>query len=193
MARARADERDARSFLSDTEESEDEADTLSRKSLDSLVHLRAYQRLLAKEVHWLSTLGVWLTVSGEGRVIVRNRVESSLIVEVKEKQHEDPLLVQLEEGIHKHKTMDFSLGTNDGMLSYQGRLCVPNVDSLQERIMTEAHNSRYFVHLGSTKMYRDLKEVYWWNDMKRDVDDFVARCPNCQQVKVEYQRPSELA
>ncbi|XP_075083496.1 uncharacterized protein LOC142167237 [Nicotiana tabacum] len=76
---------------------------------------------------------------------------------------------------------------DDGTLRYQGRLCVPNVDGLQERIMTEAHTSRYFVHSGSTKMYHDLKEVYWWNDMKRNVADFVARCPNCQQVKTDGQ------
>ncbi|XP_070046961.1 uncharacterized protein [Nicotiana tomentosiformis] len=38
-------------------------------------------------------------------------------------------------------------------------------------------------------MYHDLKEVYWWNDMKRNVVEFVARSPNCQQVKAEHQRP----
>ncbi|XP_070054332.1 uncharacterized protein [Nicotiana tomentosiformis] len=42
-------------------------------------------------------------------------------------------------------------------------------------------------------MYHDLKEVYWWNDMKRNVADFVARCPNCQQVKAEHQKPDGLA
>ena len=38
-------------------------------------------------------------------------------------------------------------------------------------------------------MYRDMREVYWWNDMKRDIADFVSKCPNCQQVKVEHQNP----
>ncbi|XP_070032239.1 uncharacterized protein [Nicotiana tomentosiformis] len=94
------------------------------------------------------------------------------------------------EGIQKHKTMAFTLGMDNGTLKYQGRLCVPNVDDLRERIMTEAHASRYFVHPGSTKMYHDLKEIYWWNDMKRNVEDFVARCLNYQQVKAEHQRPS---
>ena len=37
-------------------------------------------------------------------------------------------------------------------------------------------------------MYRDLREVYWWNDMKRDMADFVSKFPNCQQVKVEHQK-----
>lgn len=37
-------------------------------------------------------------------------------------------------------------------------------------------------------MYRDLWEVYWLNGMKRDIVEFLANCPNCQQVKVEMMR-----
>ncbi|WMV33543.1 hypothetical protein MTR67_026928 [Solanum verrucosum] len=44
------------------------------------------------------------------------------------------------------------------------------VDELQERIMEEAHSSRYSIHLCSTKIYRDLREVYWWSSMKRQHD-----------------------
>ncbi|XP_070057294.1 uncharacterized protein [Nicotiana tomentosiformis] len=118
--------------------------------------------------------------------------ELSLVVEVMEKQYVDPFMVKLKEGIHNHKTMDFSLGMNDGTLKYHEGLCVPNVDGLRERMVTEAHSSKYSVHLGSTNMYHDLKEVYWWNDMKRDIADFVARCPNYQQVKAEHQKPGGL-
>ena len=57
--------------------------------------------------------------------------------------------------------------------------------------MEEAHRSRYSTHMGSTKMYRDLREIYWWNGMKKDI--FFAKCPNCQQVEVEHQRPGGLA
>ena len=42
-------------------------------------------------------------------------------------------------------------------------------------------------------MYRDLKDVYWWNGMKKDIAEFVAKCPNCQQVKIEHQKPGGLA
>ncbi|XP_070032156.1 uncharacterized protein [Nicotiana tomentosiformis] len=129
----------------------------------------AHQRPLAKEVHRLASLGVLLANFSEGGVIVQNIAKSSLVMEVKENQYNDPLMVQLKEGIHKHKTTASSLNMDDGTLRYQGRLCVPNVDGLRKRIMTEAHTSRYFVHPGSIKMYHDLKEVYKWNDMKRNV------------------------
>ncbi|XP_073030792.1 uncharacterized protein [Primulina eburnea] len=41
-------------------------------------------------------------------------------------------------------------------------------------------------------MYRDLKNSFWWNGMKRDVAEFVSRCHVSQQVKVEHQRPGGL-
>ena len=53
----------------------------------------------------------------------------------------------------------------------------------------EAHGSKYSVHPSSTKMYHDVKEMYWWNGMKRDIAEFVAKCPICQQAKLEHQRP----
>nr|XP_009786568.1 PREDICTED: uncharacterized protein LOC104234665 [Nicotiana sylvestris] len=120
--------------------------------MGSLAHLDVGQRPLAREVHQLASLGVYVMVSSEGGVIVRNRAESSLMVEIKEKQYNDPISVQLKEGIHIHKTTAFSLGIDDGTLRYQGRLCVPNEDGLQERIMAEAHISRYSMHPGSTKI-----------------------------------------
>ena len=72
----------------------------------------------------------------------------------------------------------FSQG-EDGVLRHQKRLCVPDMDGLRELIMEEAHGSRYSIHPGATKMYLDLREIYWWNGMKRDIEDFVAKCPNC--------------
>ena len=79
-----------------------------------------------------------------------------------------------------------------GVLRYQGRLCLPNVDDLRNMILEEAHGSRYSIHLCSTKMYHDLREVFWWEGLKGDITELVAKCPNCQQVKVKYQKPSGL-
>ena len=38
-------------------------------------------------------------------------------------------------------------------------------------------------------MYRDLQEIDWWNGLKKDIAEFVAKLPNCQQVKAEHQGP----
>ncbi|WMV19589.1 hypothetical protein MTR67_012974 [Solanum verrucosum] len=74
-----------------------------------------------------------------------------------------------------------------------GRLCVTNVDDLREHILSETHSSRYFIHPEDTKIYRDFREVYWWNDMKRDIVEFVTKFSNCQQVKVEHKKIGGLS
>ena len=79
----------------------------------------------------------------------------------------------------------FALG-GDYIIKYQDRLCVPYMDDLRTRIIAEAHGSKFFIHPGSTKMYHDLNHIYWWDGMKKDITEYVAKCPNCQQVKAEY-------
>ncbi|WMV50202.1 hypothetical protein MTR67_043587 [Solanum verrucosum] len=58
--------------------------------------------------------------------------------------------------------------------------------------MEEAHHSHYSIRPTSTKMYHDINEIYWWHGMKKDVAEFVAQCPNFQEVKVEHQKPARL-
>ncbi|XP_069148107.1 uncharacterized protein [Solanum lycopersicum] len=61
--------------------------------------------------------------------------------------------------------------------------------SRQLKVHEQAHSSRYSIHPGATKMYRELKQHFWWSRMKRDIVVFINQCPNCQQVKYENQRP----
>jgi hypothetical protein len=44
--------------------------------------------------------------------------------------------------------------------------CVPDNKELKQLILQEAHESPYSIHPGSTKMYLDLKEKFWWVSMK---------------------------
>ena len=48
----------------------------------------------------------------------------------------------------------------EGILRYEGRIWVPAVQDLKEEILHETHNSRYAIHLGNTKMYRDLRQHF---------------------------------
>nr|GFB45559.1 hypothetical protein [Tanacetum cinerariifolium] len=63
------------------------------------------------------------------------------------------------------------------------RLVVPNDASLREALLTEAHSSPFSVHPGSTKMYHDLKQHFWWSGMKGDVAMFVSKCLIYQQTQ----------
>ena len=77
-------------------------------------------------------------------------------------------------------------------MTYQDRLSIPNVDDLTNRIHEEAHGYCYSIHLGSTKMHHDLRGVFWWNGLKKNIENFVAKCPNFQQVKDEHLKLSGL-
>ena len=78
------------------------------------------------------------------------------------------------------------------MLRYQGRLCVPSVDDLKKWILEESHGSCYSINPDFTKMYQDLREMFWWEGLKREIAEFSAKCPNCQLVKVEHKNASDL-
>jgi hypothetical protein len=80
----------------------------------------------------------------------------------------------------------------DGVLWYNGRLYVPNIEELKQLILKEAHDTPYSIHPGGTKMYQDLKEQFWWHGMKREIAFYISRCDVCQHVKAEHQRPTGL-
>ncbi|GKB30753.1 putative reverse transcriptase domain-containing protein [Tanacetum coccineum] len=63
---------------------------------------------------------------------------------------------------------------------------------LRTLIMNESHKSKYSIHLGSDKMYQDMKQLYWWPNMKADIATYVSKCLTCLKVKAEHQKPSGL-
>jgi hypothetical protein len=56
---------------------------------------------------------------------------------------------------------------------------VLDVKDLRKLILSEAHDTAYSIHLGSMKMYYDLKERFWWYGMKHSVAEYVAICDTC--------------
>ena len=80
----------------------------------------------------------------------------------------------------------------EGMWTYRGRLCVPKQGTIRTDILIDANATPYSIHPGGTKMYKDLKPLFWWPGMKKDIAQFVSQCLTGQQVKTEHQRPSEL-
>ena len=77
-----------------------------------------------------------------------------------------------------------------GILWYGKRLFVPHQKELKGLILKEAHSSAYTLHPGSTKMYKDMKILYWWPRMKRDIAEYMSCCDVCQRIKAEHQRPA---
>ncbi|XP_035830807.1 uncharacterized protein LOC118480193 [Helianthus annuus] len=80
----------------------------------------------------------------------------------------------------------------DETLYFMGRVWVPLFGGLRNLVLDEAHKSKYSIHPGADKMYHDLKEFYWWPNLKGDIATYVGKCLTCSKVKAEYQKPSGL-
>jgi hypothetical protein len=64
----------------------------------------------------------------------------------------------------------------EGTLWFKNWLIVPRKEALKRKILDEAHTLRYFFHPSSTKMYHDLREQFWWTQMKCEIARYVSEC-----------------
>ena len=63
---------------------------------------------------------------------------------------------------------------------------MPKDKELRNQILGEAHSSKLSIHLGSSKIYQDLKTHFWWTKMKKEIAAYVAKCDNCCRVKAVH-------
>ncbi|KAL4023299.1 hypothetical protein IC575_017051 [Cucumis melo] len=152
------------------------ADALSRKVAHSAALitkqtplLRDFERAeIAVSVVRLRTLG---------SILIQPTLRQKIIAT----QLNDPYLAEKRRMVETGQGEDFSISSDDGLM-FEG-LCVR-----QGRL--------WFVSVPVTMhQYEDvpdLRSVYWWRGMKREVADFVSRCLVCQQVKAPRQCPAGL-
>ncbi|XP_028120749.1 uncharacterized protein LOC114318082 [Camellia sinensis] len=114
------------------------ADALSRKTTKSLACT-----LILRKIHGL---------------LANIIVEPELMEEIRARQCEDKLLKKKYEEQGNTPDPDFTI--SNGILKFRNRFCVPDLPELKKRILVEAHNSRFAIHPGNTKMYHDLKEHF---------------------------------
>jgi hypothetical protein len=69
---------------------------------------------------------------------------------------------------------------------------VPKKAALKKKFLDGAHTSRYSIHLGSTKMYHDIRQQFWWTRMKHEMACYVSECDTCRKVKADYMKPRGL-
>ncbi|KAL0539586.1 hypothetical protein IC582_023802 [Cucumis melo] len=163
------------------------ADALSRKVSHSAA-LITRQAPLHRD---LERAEIAVSVGAVTMQLAQLTVQPTLRQKVIDAQSNDPYLVEKRGLAEAGQTAEFSLSSDGGLL-FERRLCVPSDSAVKTELLSEAHSSPFSMHPGSTKMYQDLKRVYWWRNMKREVAEFVSKCLVCQQVKAPRQKPAGL-
>jgi hypothetical protein len=160
------------------------ADALSRKSQVNMLAAHPTSFELAKEFDRLSLRFLNNT---QGVTI---ELEPTLEQDIRKGQKDDEKINEIRQVIIDGKGLDFR--EDAGVVWFKDRLCVPDIKSIWELILKEAHETTYSIHPGSEKMYQDLKKRFWWYGMKREIAEYVARCDSCQRIKAEHQRSAGL-
>ncbi|XP_071905700.1 uncharacterized protein [Coffea arabica] len=137
--------------------------------------------LMVKEWDMLEEISGWNPRLEKLKVLFGNlSLRSPLLERIKETQKMDPMIQKNLEKVQKGETLDFKLGP-EGVLRFRDRIVIPADEELRKGILEESHRSKYTIHPGVTKMYHDVKGLYWWEEISGLFGD---------QVEVQYCVPS---
>jgi hypothetical protein len=141
------------------------ADTLSRKAQCNYVLAirltgeESSTRLLPE----LSLNNITVTTITRGEIIAAQRNDEGMGHIKRRIQEGDPMVACFHEDA-------------EGVLWFKDSLVVPKKATLMKKILDEAHTSRYSIHLGSSKMYHDLRQQFWWTRMKHETTRYLSEC-----------------
>ncbi|GKD86028.1 putative reverse transcriptase domain-containing protein [Tanacetum coccineum] len=81
----------------------------------------------------------------------------------------------------------------DGVLYFAERIWVQVYGNLRTLIMNKAHATRYSVHPKADKMYYDLRDLYWWPEMKKDISIIIWKEVSPWKGVVHFGKRSKLS
>jgi hypothetical protein len=110
-------------------------------------------------------------------VLLNIQVHCSLEDQIIQKQKSDKGIFHIKERMKSELDSRFKFDER-GVLWFDDHLVVSKDQELRAKILDEAHQSNLSIHLGSSKMYCDLKSKFWWTKMKKRIATYAARCDN---------------
>jgi hypothetical protein len=157
------------------------ADALSCKASCHCLTTKTYDITLCQEMEKLN-LGMI-----QHGTLNQLKLESVLLQKIIDAQRSDEGMKHIHEKIEADKENCFRKD-DQGTVWFNNRIVVPKNDEVYQQILDEAHLSRYSIHPGSTKMYHDLKQHYWWTKMKIEIARYVAKGDTCRRVKAIHMK-----
>jgi hypothetical protein len=115
------------------------------------------------------------------------KLESVILQRIIDAQKDDEGMKHVCEKIRAGKANCFR-EDDQGVVWFNNRIVVSRNEEVRQQILDEAHLSRYSIHPGSTKMYQDLKQHYWWTKMKIEIARYVAKCDTCRRIKAIHMK-----
>ncbi|WVZ89916.1 LOW QUALITY PROTEIN: hypothetical protein U9M48_036264 [Paspalum notatum var. saurae] len=161
------------------------ADALSRRAHCNVIEARPMARVICWEMDEIEMPTEQLVELYS--LIIEPTIKDLVIVA----QKQDPGMAHIREGIGEEKKACFTLD-DQGVLWFKNRLVVPKDMELRKKILDEAHTSVLTMHPGSSKMYQDLKQKFWWTRMKREIAKYVSECDVCKRVKADHLNPGGM-
>ena len=152
------------------------ADALSRKNKASLGRLIVGKE---RQLVELKEMGAYLGINARGGLVAQLLVRPTYREQILHAQYRDKEGSKIRKNVEAEVETKFRVA-DDGSLMMGQRLYVPNDETVKRMVLEEAHESKISIHPSSTKMYRDLKHVYWWPNMKREIVEYVSKCGICQ-------------
>jgi hypothetical protein len=157
------------------------ADALSRKAHCSCLSVNTFNETLCWEMR---KLNLEIVPQGDLNHLTAEATLRDDIVLAQQRSKGVRIIKQeMTQGEKKYKCFRVD---PEGVLWFNERIVVPKDHKLHKQIMDEAHLSKLFIHPGSTKMYQDLKQNFWWTRMKREIAKYVSECDIYQRVKASH-------
>ncbi|GAU47917.1 hypothetical protein TSUD_404700 [Trifolium subterraneum] len=163
------------------------ADALSRKSL----HMSSLMEKELELIEEFRDLSLVCEVTSNSVKLGMLKLTNPFLEKIRKCQKEDEKLMKRVALVIEGQENDFKIDEN-GVVKFRGRVCVPDVPELKKMIFDEGHKSGLSIHPGLIKMYQDLKKLFWWPRMKKEIAEYVYACLVCQKSKIEHHKPSGL-
>jgi hypothetical protein len=157
------------------------ADALSRKAHCHCLSIEIFSETLCYQMRQLN-----LEIIPQGSLnllCIEPTLQDRIIMS---QMHDEGIKIvkqKLSQGEAKYRCFHID---HQGVLWFNNRIVIPKNHQLRKQILDESHLSKFSIHPGSTKMYQDLKQNFWWTRMKREIAKYVSECDTCQRVKASH-------